>query len=401
MTRVYFERVGPAVAATVFHPASKASCMFGFGKANTSAARPVVTEASVLEALGRIMDPDLRRDIVALGFVKDLVIDVGAVAFKIELTTPACPVKGEMERQAREFVAAIPGVTAVDVQMTAQVRSMGATGQMLPGVRNVIAIASGKGGVGKSTVAANLAVALAKAGARVGLLDADIYGPSIPALLGLSGKPAVASTPSGDQVFVPPVAHGVKVMSLGFLLDDPSQPVIWRGPMVGSGISQLLGQSDWGELDYLLVDLPPGTGDATLTLAQRIPLSGVVIVSQPQRASLEIAVKALKAFQSLKVRVLGVLENMSTFVCDTCGTEHQLFSHGGAKDAAERLEVPFLGEIPLSLDVCAASDAGIPLVALKPEAPQAVSFARIAEALAAQVSIATLRQRTAIPLRAI
>ena len=190
-------------------------------------------------------------------------------------------------------------------------------------------------------------------------------------------------------------------MSLGFLLDDPSQPVIWRGPMVGSGISQLLGQSDWGELDYLLVDLPPGTGDATLTLAQRIPLSGVVIVSQPQRASLEIAIKALKAFQSLKVRVLGVLENMSTFVCDTCGTEHQLFSHGGAKDAAERLEVPFLGEIPLSLDVCAASDAGIPLVALKPEAAQAVAFTRIAEALAAQVSIATLRQRTAIPLRAV
>jgi ATP-binding protein involved in chromosome partitioning len=373
--------------------------MFRFGKSNTTANRPVVTEAAVLSALGRIVDPDLRRDIVALGFVKDLTIDAGAVAFKIELTTPACPVKGEMERQAREFVGALPGVTAVDVEMTAQVRAMGASGQMLPGVRNVIAVASGKGGVGKSTVAVNLAVALAKSGARVGLLDADIYGPSIPALLGLSGKPDVATTPHGDQVFVPPVAHGVKVMSLGFLLDDPSQPVIWRGPMVGSGISQLLGQSDWGELDYLLVDLPPGTGDATLTLAQRIPLSGVVIVSQPQHASLAIAVKALKAFQSLKVRVLGVIENMSTFVCGTCGTEHSLFSHGGAKVAAQGLEVPFLGEIPLSIDVCAASDAGVPLVALMSQSPQAIAFTRIAELLAAQVSIATLRQRTAIPLR--
>jgi ATP-binding protein involved in chromosome partitioning len=202
-------------------------------------------------------------------------------------------------------------------------------------------------------------------------------------------------------MFEPPVAHGVKVMSLGFLLDDPSQPVIWRGPMVGSGISQLLSQSDWGELDYLLVDLPPGTGDATLTLAQRIPLSGVVIVSQPQRVSLDIAIKALKAFQSLKVRILGVLENMSTFVCDDCGKEHHIFSHGGARLAAEQLEVPFLGDIPLSLDICEASDAGTPVVSLKPDSAQAQSFMRIAEGVAAQVSIASLRQRTTIPLRAV
>jgi len=375
--------------------------MFGLRKNNGSSNKPVVTEEAVLAALSRIQDPDLRRDIVALGFIKDLVIDGGKVSFKVELTTPACPVKGEMERQSREFVGAIPGVEHVDVQMTAQVRSMGATGQMLPGVRNVIAIASGKGGVGKSTVSANLAVALAMTGARVGLLDADIYGPSIPGLLGMSGKPAVKPMPSGDQMFEPPVAHGVKVMSLGFLLDDPSQPVIWRGPMVGSGISQLLSQSDWGELDYLLVDLPPGTGDATLTLAQRIPLSGVVIVSQPQRVSLDIAIKALKAFQSLKVRILGVLENMSTFVCDDCGKEHHIFSHGGARLAAEQLEVPFLGDIPLSLDICEASDAGTPVVSLKPGSAQAQSFMRIAEGLAAQVSIASLRQRTTIPLRAV
>lgn len=375
--------------------------MFGLRKNNGSSNKPVVTEEAVLAALSRIQDPDLRRDIVALGFIKDLVIDGGKVSFKVELTTPACPVKGEMERQSREFVGAIQGVEHVDVQMTAQVRSMGATGQMLPGVRNVIAIASGKGGVGKSTVSANLAVALAMTGARVGLLDADIYGPSIPGLLGMSVKPAVKPMPSGDQMFEPPVAHGVKVMSLGFLLDDPSQPVIWRGPMVGSGISQLLSQSDWGELDYLLVDLPPGTGDATLTLAQRIPLSGVVIVSQPQRVSLDIAIKALKAFQSLKVRILGVLENMSTFVCDDCGKEHHIFSHGGARLAAEQLEVPFLGDIPLSLDICEASDAGTPVVSLKPDSAQAQSFMRIAEGLAAQVSIASLRQRTTIPLRAV
>jgi ATP-binding protein involved in chromosome partitioning len=373
--------------------------MFGF-KASKNGASAAVTEQEVLAALSRIQDPDLRRDIVSLGFVKDVVVDHGKVSFKIELTTPACPVKSEMERQARELVAALPGVEQVQVSMTSSVRPVAPSAPLLPGVRNVIAVASGKGGVGKSTVAANLAVALARTGARVGLLDADIYGPSVPGLMGVSGKLMVKETPQGPKM-VPPEAHGVRVMSLGFLLDDPSQPVIWRGPMVGSGVRQLLGDADWGELDYLLVDMPPGTGDATLTLAQSIPLSGVVIVSQPQEVALAIAIKALKAFQSLKVRVLGILENMSFFLCDECGKRHDIFSHGGARAAAERYGVPFLGEIPLSPDIREASDNGTPVVALKPESPQAIAFGEIARALAAQVSIAGFKQRQVIPLRAV
>jgi len=363
-----------------------------------------LTEQDVLAALSRIQDPDLRKDIVSLGFVKDVAIEPGHVSFKIELTTPACPVRGEMERQARDLVGALPGVERVDVSMTSSVRAASALpqGNLLPGVRNVIAIGSGKGGVGKSTVTANLAIALASTGARVGLVDADIYGPTIPGLLGLTGyRPIVRDTPEGKPVIVPAEAHGVKVMSIGFFVEDPSQPVIWRGPMVGSGVRQLLGDADWGDLDYLLVDMPPGTGDATLTLAQSVPLSGVVIVSQPQDVSLAIALKALKAFQSLKAPILGILENMSYFVCDECGKRHDVFSHGGARKVAEQFEVPFLGEIPLSQDICESSDAGTPVVALKPDSPQAVAFAEIAKALAAQVSIRAAKRRQVIPLRAV
>jgi ATP-binding protein involved in chromosome partitioning len=385
--------------------------MFGFkgGKASGTepvgvAVEPATTEQAVLAALSRIQDPDLRRDIVSLGFVKDIVVERGSVSFKIELTTPACPVKGEMERQARDFVGALPGVERVDVSMTSQVRaaSNGPQGNLLPGVRNVIAVASGKGGVGKSTVTANLAIALARTGARVGLVDADIYGPTIPGLLGLTGyRPMVHETPEGKPVMEPAQAHGIKVMSIGFFVEDPSQPVIWRGPMVGSGVRQLMGDADWGELDYLLVDMPPGTGDATLTLAQSVPLAGVIIVSQPQDVSLAIALKALKAFQSLKAPILGILENMSYFICDNCDTRHDIFSHGGARKVAEQYEVPFLGEIPLAMDIRESSDAGVPVVALKPESPQAIAFTDVAKALAAQISIRAARRRSVIPLRAV
>ena len=378
--------------------------MFGIGK------KPAVKveEREVLGALARIQDPDLRKDIVELGFVKDLQIEKGTVRFKIELTTPACPVKGEMERMAREYVGALPGVERVELSMTSQVRSTAppSMGVTLPGVRNVIAVASGKGGVGKSTVAANLAVALGMTGARVGLLDADIYGPSIPGLMGLEGRqPVVVQRPGSqsaeDQVLEPFMAHGVKVNSFGFLLEEPSQPVIYRGPMVASGVKQLLLDTNWGDLDYLIVDLPPGTGDATITMAQAIPLSGVIIVSQPQEVALNIAVKALKAFQTLKVKVLGIVENMSYFVCDSCDKRHDIFSHGGARLAAEKFEVPFLGEIPLSSDVRESSDAGTPVVALKAESVQAQAFTDIAKSLAAQVSIGAYAQRKVIPLRAV
>lgn len=368
------------------------------GKSNGA---PKVSEEQVLAALGRIQDPDLRRDIVSLGFIKDLAIEGGNVSFKIELTTPACPVKGEMERQARDYVGGLPGVERVDVHMTSMVRSTAPAAPMIPGVRNVIAIASGKGGVGKSTVTANLALALSQTGARVGLLDADIYGPTIPGLMGIVGARPTVQEIGGKPTLIPPVAHGLKIMSIGFFMEDPSQPVVWRGPMVGSGVKQLLGDADWGELDYLLVDMPPGTGDATLTLAQIIPLSGVVIVTQPQQVSLAIAMKALKAFQTLNVRVLGILENMSYFVCDDCGKRHDIFSHGGAQEAAQRLEVPYLGELPLSQDIRESSDAGTPVVALKPDSEQAQRFAEIAKALAAQISIVGFRQRKTIPLRAV
>lgn len=358
-----------------------------------------VTEEQVLQALSRVIDPDLHRDIVSLGMVKNLQVKDGRVRFDYELTTPACPLKGEMERMAREALGSVPGVAAVDITMTAQVRQTTVSGPLLPSVKNVIAVGSGKGGVGKSTVAANLAVALAKSGAQVGLLDADIYGPSIPGLMGVREMPRVIGN-GEQQRFVPLHAHGVKLMSIGFLL-DPDTPVIWRGPLVHSAVRQLLGQTDWGELDYLLVDLPPGTGDAQLTLVQSIPLTGAVIVSQPQEVALAIAIKALKMFTHLKVRILGLLENMSYFVCTKCGERHDIFDHGGAHRAAQELEVPFLGEIPLSPIVRETSDAGTPVVAAAPESPAAQVFTDVAKALAQQVSITAARQRQVIPLRAV
>lgn len=358
-----------------------------------------VTEEQVLQALSKVIDPDLGRDIVSLGMVKQLQVKDGQVSFDYELTTPACPLKGEMERMAREALRTVPGIAAVDINMTARVRQTVASGPLLPSVRNVIAIGSGKGGVGKSTVAANLAIALAQTGARVGLLDADVYGPSIPAIMGVRQMPRVINQ-GEKQVFVPLEAYGVKLMSIGFLL-DPDTPVIWRGPLVHSAVRQLLGETAWGELDYLLVDLPPGTGDAQLTLVQSIPLTGAIIVSQPQELALTIAIKALKMFKHLKVRILGLMENMSYFVCSNCHERHDIFSHGGVHRAAQELEVPFLGEIPLAPNVRETSDAGRPVVASDPESPTAQVFMQIAKALAQQVSITAARQRQVISMRAV
>lgn len=358
-----------------------------------------VTEEVVLAALSQVIDPDLKRDIVALGMVKDLQVKSNRVSFTYELTTPACPIKDEMEAMARDAVGAIPGIGDIEIKMSAQVRSTDTAGPLLPNVRNVVAIGSGKGGVGKSTVAANLAIALAQSGATVGLLDADIYGPSIPGLMGTRALPKVIEQ-DGKKLFQPLIAHGVKLMSIGFLLEADA-PVIWRGPMVHSAVRQLLGDTHWSDLDYLIVDLPPGTGDAQLTLIQALKLSGAVIVTQPQDVALDIAIKALKMFRHLKVRILGMLENMSYFICDNCDARHDIFSHGGAQRAAQELEVPFLGEIPLAPDIRESSDAGQPVTALNPESPQANSFRNVAESLAAQVSIAAARQRRTISLRAV
>jgi ATP-binding protein involved in chromosome partitioning len=346
-----------------------------------------VSPEQVLETLSGVVDPDLRKDIVSLGFVKNLTIEDGRVSFDVELTTPACPVKENLEAECRARVAALPGVSGVNVRMTSNVRGRQgpARGPVLPGVRNVVAVASGKGGVGKSTVATNLALALARTGASVGLMDADIYGPSIPLMLGISRMPQI--TP--ERKIVPLERHGLKLISMGFLTNDDS-PVIWRGPMVHGIVSQFLSDVLWGDLDYLIIDLPPGTGDAQLTITQTAPLAGAVIVSTPQDVALIDARKGLKMFERVDVPVLGIVENMSFFVCPHCGERTDIFATGGAERCAEELGVPFLGRIPIDPDVRACGDAGLPIVAARPEHPVSAAYGEIAGRLAAQLSIRSM-----------
>jgi ATP-binding protein involved in chromosome partitioning len=356
-----------------------------------------VTKEAVMDALRQIIDPDLHRDIVSLGMIKQLEITSGddgdRVGFTFELTTPACPVRDKFKSQAEAVVSAVPGVSQVDVTMSANVRqSMPANPSaqiQLPGVKNIVAVGSGKGGVGKSTVAANLAVALAEAGAKVGLLDADVYGPSVPSLMGTK-----AGVQAVQQKLIPNEAHGVKLMSLGFMTSD-DRPVIWRGPMVGQAVKQMLNDVEWGDLDYLLVDLPPGTGDAPLTLTQSIPLSGIVIVTTPQDVALGIATKALIMFRNLRVPVLGIIENMSYFACPSCGHETHIFSHGGGERASKEQKVPFLGGVPLDMAIRESGDEGVPVSVRDPGSPQAIAFEQLAKKLAAQVSI---RSSKVIPL---
>jgi len=355
----------------------------------------IVREEDVLEALRVVKDPDLHRDIVALGFVKNVAIEAGAVSLDIELTTPACPVKETMKQQAVEAVGAIPGVRSVAVNMTAQVRGSGVPptegGMRL--VRNPIAIASGKGGVGKSTVATNLALALARTGARVGLMDADVYGPSVPRMLGGAGERPKQG--SQEDMMRPVERHGIKFMSMG-LLTGPNTPVIWRGPMATKLIQQFLGQVDWGELDYLLIDLPPGTGDVQLTLTQSAPLTGAVIVTTPQDVAVGVTMRGLRMFEQVQVPILGIVENMSRFICSHCGESSDIFLHGGGRRAAEEFGVPFLGEIPLDGAVARAGDAGRPVVAdetLEAQAPSAKAFLEVAGRLAQEISIVNEKTR--------
>jgi ATP-binding protein involved in chromosome partitioning len=351
---------------------------------------PEVTQEQVLDALRVVQDPDLHRDIVSLGFVKDVRICDGNVAFKIELTTPACPVKDQLRDHASAVVSQLPGVTGVNVEMTAQVRGEQRIGPLIPGVKHVIAVASGKGGVGKSTVAVNLAVALAESGATVGLLDADIYGPSIPMMMGADTQPEIRG-----ESLIPVERYGVKLMSIGFFLEE-DKAVVWRGPMIGKALNQFLGEVDWGDLDYLVVDLPPGTGDAPMSLAQLIPITGVVVVMTPQDVAQQIANKSVLMFRMLEqstgraIPILGVVENMSGFVCPTCGTETSLFSKGGGARAAERLGVPFLGSVPLDPNITISGDTGRPAMLLAPESLQAEAFRRVAGLVAARVSTVPL-----------
>lgn len=359
-----------------------------FSKSNKTSAPASFTESDVLNALSTIIDPDLKRDIVSLGMIKNLRIHDGKVDFTFELTTPSCPIKDQFEAQARANVEQIAGTGNVNVTMSAQVsqNQTKSAGGVLPGVKNTIAVASGKGGVGKSTVAANLAVALAMDGAKVGLLDADIYGPSAPIMFGLVGQQPMARKVGDKAIMEPIVADGVKIMSIGFLV-EPDTAIVWRGPMASGALKQFMSEVDWGELDYLIFDMPPGTGDIQLTLVQSIPLTGAVIVTTPQDVALADARKGVRMFEKVHVPVLGVVENMSYFQCGTCGTREEIFSHGGAVKAAKDFNVPFLGELPLQTSVRVGGDTGKPIVAYDPESPASQSFRKIAQALAQQVSI--------------
>jgi ATP-binding protein involved in chromosome partitioning len=347
-----------------------------------------IAEASVLDALKAVKDPDLHRDIVSLGFVKNLRIDGGRVAFAIELTTPACPVKDQMRDQARAAVAALPGVTAVDVEMTAQVRAaapeMGRAA--VAGVKNVIAVGAGKGGVGKTTVAVNLAIALAKCGSRVAMIDGDIYGPNVPIMLGLQTQ----LTTDGQKI-VPAERYGIHVVSIGFLTQDDA-PVIWRGPMLHGVIQQFFREVRWPEVDYLVVDMPPGTGDVALSLSQTVPVAGAIVVTTPQTVALADTRRAVRMYQKLNVPTLGLIENMSHFVCPGCGHESDIFGKGGGEGLASSMEVPFLGRVPLYEPIRTGGDAGVPIVISEPESPAARALIAAAEQAAAQVSIASYKK---------
>ncbi len=342
-----------------------------------------VTRDAVTQAISGVVEPEIGRPLVELKMVPEVRVEGRDVTVAVELLYPTAPYKERLAEEIREAVRTVPGVGEVVVDWRVKVRASGkgkADAQAIGGVKNTIAVASGKGGVGKSTVAVNLAVALAEAGAAVGLLDADVYGPSIPLMMGQSGKPVVR-----DGKIVPLEAHGVKVMSIGFLL-DPEKALIWRGPLVAQLINQFLNDVVWGELDYLVIDLPPGTGDVQLTLVQKIPISGAVIVTTPQQVALADAVKGLKMFEEVKTPVLGIVENMSWFTCPTCGTRTPIFGEGGGQRVAEQYGVPLLGQVPIEPEIRAGGDEGVPIVVAKPESESAVAFARLAERAGAHLA---------------
>jgi ATP-binding protein involved in chromosome partitioning len=356
-----------------------------------------LSEAVVLEALSQIIDPDLRKDIVSLGFIHNLEIAGGDVSFRIVLTTPACPVKEQMEAQANELVRGIDGVTGLTITMDAEVpQGRGIKNNIaIPGVRNIIAVSSGKGGVGKSTVAVNLAVSLATDGARVGIMDADVYGPNVPMMLG-SGydQPEVV-----DGKLKPIEAHGVKMISMAVLV-PPDKPMILRGPMLHGVVRQFLSDVSWGELDYLIVDMPPGTGDVQLSLAQLVPVQGAVLVTTPQEVSLSDVRRAVKMFEQVNVPVLGVIENMSYFIAPDTGNRYEIFGTGGGQKLADEYGLNFLGQVPLGMEVREGGDSGVPVVVSFPDSPQSAAFRHVAEEVARQISIEAMKPELVIMSRA-
>jgi ATP-binding protein involved in chromosome partitioning len=353
------------------------------------------TTQQIMAALSTVQEPELHNDLVSLNMIKDLVVEDGVVRFTVILTTPACPLKGKIEKESREAVLQVEGVRQVEIKMSAEVLSDGRPRGLLEvPVKNVVAIASGKGGVGKSTVAVNIAVCLAQSGAKVGLLDADIYGPNIPTMMGLNYRPE-----QRDGKLIPAERYGVKVMSIGFLV-PPGKALVWRGPMLHSAIRQFLADVAWGELDYLVVDLPPGTGDAQLSLSQSISLSGGVIVTLPQQVSLDDAARGMQMFQEVNVPILGVVENMSYLELPD-GTRMDVFGSGGGLKLAEAARVPFLGTIPMDPAIRIGGDQGQPVVISNPESGPAVALRRLAEKIAARLSIEAAQSGAGISINMI
>ncbi|MBG0783576.1 MAG: Mrp/NBP35 family ATP-binding protein [Anaerolineaceae bacterium] len=339
-----------------------------------------VTQEQVLQALSKVMDPELRKDLVSLNMIKDIAIKGSEVAFTVELTTPACPLRTQIQKDAENAVLAIDGVDSVKVTMGAKVPEDKKITDL--DIKNIIAVGSGKGGVGKSTVAVNLAVALAQCGAKVGLMDADIYGPNVPMMMGVDVLPP---TPKGKKI-QPAEAFGVKVMSIGFMVNT-GQPLIWRGPMLHSAIKQFLMDVDWGDLDYLIVDLPPGTGDVQLSLVQTVPLSGGVIVTMPQKVSFDDAARAVSMFKKMDVTILGIVENMSYLEMPD-GSLRRLFGEGGGEQLAGMAGAPLLANIPIDEYVREGGDNGKPVVAAEPESPAGLALTALAESVAARMSVA-------------
>jgi ATP-binding protein involved in chromosome partitioning len=354
-----------------------------------------ITEEDVLKALSRVKDPELDKDLVSLGMIRQIAISGGSIRIGVELTTPACPLKETIHKDIAREVARLDSAVKVEIDWSARVRESVRSAMQLPGVRNTIAVGAGKGGVGKSTIAVLAALGMQREGAKVGLMDADVYGPSIPKLLGLEeSRPALR----GD-LLVPIEAHGIKVMSIGFLV-DPDKAVIWRGPMVHGVVKQFLEKVDWGELDYLIIDLPPGTGDVPLTLSQTIPMTGAVVVCTPQDVALLDAIKALRMYQQLNVDILGIVENMSYFVAPDTGREYDLFGRGGARKAAERVGVPFLGEIPINIGIRVAGDAGTPAANFdKTDATTREGIMAFVRNMAAQVSLKNATRAAPLELK--
>ncbi|MGI0082670.1 MAG: Mrp/NBP35 family ATP-binding protein [Nitrosopumilaceae archaeon] len=345
----------------------------------------MVAVDQVLQTLSTVIDPDLKKDIVSMGMIKDLEIDGNDLKFTLELTTPACPFNDQIEQDVRKAIATIPGISKFDMKITAKVMEGRALSmdEVMPTVKNIIGVASGKGGVGKTTVSVNLALALAQTGAKVGLLDADIYGPSVPLMLGM-GK---AEMQVENNKLQPAESHGLKVVSFGFFADQEHQAAIYRGPIISGIVKQFLVDTNWTDLDYLIVDLPPGTGDIPLTLAQTIPITGILVVTTPQDVASNVAVKAFGMFQKLNVPIIGVIENMSYFRCPECNTNHHIFGKGGAKKISEKYNIPFLGEIPLNPGIMEGSDTGKPVLVTDPRSAHAEAFTAAAKNVAARCSI--------------